>query len=92
MSPKDEIYSKISHMIHVLFEIPLEDIRMESKLYEDLDLDSIDAVDLIVALQQEVQIRVMPEQFKNVRTIEDVVVTVESILTENKISVNEVQQ
>jgi acyl carrier protein len=46
---------------------------MESNLYEDLDLDSIDAIDIVVKIKKELKIELMPEQFKQVRTVEDVV-------------------
>ena len=46
---------------------------MESRLYEDLDIDSIDAVDLIVKMRQATGKRLEPEMFKTVRTVEDVV-------------------
>ena len=46
---------------------------MEARLYEDLDLDSIDAVDLIVHLQTITKRKFNPEEFKLVRTIQDVV-------------------
>lgn len=45
----------------------------ESRLVEDLDLDSIDAVDMIVHLQNMIGKRIKPEAFKSVRTVGDVV-------------------
>ncbi len=48
-------------------------ITRESRLSEDLDLDSIDAVDLAVKLQKASGTRIAPEVFKRVRTVGDVV-------------------
>ncbi|MBU9863754.1 acyl carrier protein, partial [Rahnella aceris] len=49
---KQEIYQQISALLVKLFEIDEDDIRPDAKLYEDLELDSIDAVDLVVHLQK----------------------------------------
>ena len=53
---------------------------MQSRLYEDLDLDSIDAVDLVVKLQQFTSRKFKPEEFRNVRTVGDIVDCVCSLL------------
>jgi acyl carrier protein len=63
-----------------MFEIPVERITPEARLYEDLDLDSIDAVDLIVKLGELTGRKIRPEAFKAVRTVGDVVVCVEATL------------
>lgn len=70
---KTEIYNKIVETLNDLFEIPSDKIKLESRLYEDLDIDSIDAVDLIVKMRQATGKRLEPEMFKTVRTVEDVV-------------------
>ena len=54
-------------------DIPPEKIKPESRLYEELDIDSIDAVDLIVRMKPMVGKRMQPEAFKAVRTVQDVV-------------------
>ena len=48
---KEGVLKELQQMMHELFEVPPEKIRLDSRLYEELDLDSIDAVDLIVQLQ-----------------------------------------
>ena len=77
---KEEIYNKISEILVSDFEIKKEDITLQANLFEDLDFDSIDAVDLAVRLQQYVNKKITPEEFKQIRTVEDVVNTIESIL------------
>lgn len=69
---QDEILKTIVDTLHDTFEIERERIRPESRLYEDLDIDSIDAVDLIVRLKPLVGRRMNPEAFKTVRTVQDV--------------------
>ena len=59
-----------------------EAITPEARLYEDLELDSIDAVDMVVHLQKKTGARIKPETFKSVRTVQDVVDAVEKLLRE----------
>lgn len=68
-----EIFEKLQDVLNELFEIDISKITLEAKLYEDLDLDSIDAVDLIVHLQNLTQHKFKPEEFKAVKTVADVV-------------------
>ena len=70
---KDEILKRMQEMMEELFDIEKEKVTLDAKLYEDLDLDSIDAIDLVVQIQKETKIKVQPEDFKNVRTVADVV-------------------
>ena len=59
---------------------PEEKIRPEARLYEELDLDSIDALDLVVKLQELTGRRISPQEFKTVRTVNDVVDRVSAML------------
>ena len=70
---RDEIYQTLSNYLVEMFEVPPESIHPEARLSEDLDLDSIDAVDLIVRLQNLTQTKITPDAFKTVRTIDDAV-------------------
>jgi acyl carrier protein len=80
MLSRDEIYEKLKLSLQELFDIPPEKVRLDSTLFEELDLDSIDAVDLIVNLQEITGRRIKPEQFKAVRTVGDVLDCVEKLL------------
>jgi acyl carrier protein len=63
-----------------LFELNADDITLDARLYEDLDFDSIDAIDMIVRLKEMTGKAVKPEDFKTARTIGDVVEAVYSML------------
>jgi len=63
-----------------LFDIDAQEIKPEARLYEDLDIDSIDAVDLVVELKQFTGRRINPDDFKSVRTVDDVVSAVERLM------------
>jgi acyl carrier protein len=77
---RDEIFSELTRELCALFELKPEQVTPQARLYDDLDLDSIDAVDLAVRLQELTKKRIKPEQFKAVRTVEDVVDAVEQML------------
>lgn len=77
---RDEIYETLKGFLVELFEIPEERITLDASLAEDLDLDSIDAVDLILKLQEFVGRKVSAEQFRSVRTVRDVIDQVNELL------------
>ena len=77
---KEEILKKIQEMLAQLFDLDPEEIKPESKLFEELELDSIDAVDLVVKLQKQIGKNIMPEDFKQVRTVQDVVDVVDRLV------------
>jgi len=69
----DEIFARVAAVLEDTFEIAPERITPEARLYDDLDIDSIDAVDLLVKLKPMLNKPLKPEQFKSVRTVQDVV-------------------
>jgi acyl carrier protein len=77
---RDEILAKLKEYLRDLFEIPPERVAADTKLFEELDLDSIDAIDLVVSLQELTGRRIKPEEFKSVRTVGDVLDCVERLL------------
>ena len=77
---RDEIYSELKIILIELFEIEPELITLESNLFEDLDIDSIDAVDLIVKLREMTGQKVDPEIFKKIRTLDDIIDAVVELL------------
>jgi acyl carrier protein len=70
---KNEILQRIVGILVNTFDIEAERIVPEARLRDDLDIDSIDAVDLIVQLKPLMGQRLQPEAFKTVRTVGDVV-------------------
>ncbi len=82
MLSREEIADKISEYLQDLFEVPAEDITPDARFFEDLDLDSIDAVDLVVKMQELTGKKIPPEEFKTVRTVNDVVDHVHRLVSE----------
>ena len=69
-------------MLHEMFELDKARITPQANLYTDLDIDSIDAVDLVVKFKQITGKRMEPEVFKRVRTVQDVVNALEGLLAQ----------
>ncbi len=70
---REEIFTILKKLLTEHFEIAENIITLDARLYEDLDLDSIDAVDMIVELKRITGKNMDPQAFKQVRTVEDVV-------------------
>ena len=70
---KENIFEKIKEILASDFEINEDAIKPESLLYEEMDLDSIDAVDLVVKMKEYIPGKVDPALFKNARTVQDLV-------------------
>ena len=78
-----EIEKTIKDILVAEFECDPSALRPETNLFTDLDLDSIDAVDLIVRLQQETKKKVNPEDFRQIRTLADVTKAVSKLVNES---------
>lgn len=78
---KDEIYSELKAVLIKSFMIDEDDISMDADLYQDLDFDSIDAIDLAAKIHSVTGKQLKPEQFKGVRTIGDAVNVIEELLS-----------
>ena len=68
-----EIRALLADTLENLFEIERERIKPDTNLYEDLEIDSIDAIDLIDRIKRETGRKLKAEDFRNVRTVDDVV-------------------
>ncbi|EID7699003.1 TPA: acyl carrier protein [Vibrio parahaemolyticus] len=80
---KVQVFEKVKDALVELFEIDADDIQPDAHLYQDLDLDSIDAVDLVVHLQNVTGKKIKPAEFSTVRTVDDVVNAVTELLKES---------
>ena len=72
MATQEEVYSKIKSVLMDEFEVEEDDISMEANLFTDLELDSLDAIDLMVTLDKELGIEIKTEEMQDMRTIKDV--------------------
>lgn len=70
---RSEIEQQVREMMSQTFEIEMERLRPDAKLFEELNLDSIDAVDMVVKVQEITGRRVDASDVRRVRTVSDVV-------------------
>ncbi len=82
MQSYDDIFPLVRDTLVEMFELEPQQIQPPTRLYEDLDIDSIDAVDIVVKLKEVTGRKIKPEDFKTVRTIDDVVRAVQNLLEE----------
>ena len=77
---KEEIFDKLDEILESEFEIDKSLLTSDSDLFNDINLDSIDVVDLAVRLQQFTDKRISPEEFKKIHTLNDVVETLYNLI------------
>ena len=77
---REEIFEKLKTILVDDFEIAPEKLTHDANLFEGLELDSIDAVDLAVKLQEFTEKKISPENFKQIRTVNDVVLAIEELI------------
>lgn len=82
MQNTQDIHEVLKNLLVELFEVDPAKVRPEALLYQDLDIDSIDAIDLILKLKELTGRKIQPEAFKHVRTVDDVVHAVRALMTE----------
>ena len=79
MIAREAILERIRKTLSEEFECDPAKIVPEARFYEDLDLDSIDAVDLIVRLRKEVDFEIKSDDFKSIRTVGDLLDVLERV-------------
>ncbi|TDJ28113.1 MAG: acyl carrier protein [Gammaproteobacteria bacterium] len=84
MHKEDDVYQQILSMLEELFDINTDQVSLQTSLYQDLDLDSIDAVDLVIELKKITGKKIQPDDFKSVRNIQDLVDAVMKLLNDSK--------
>ncbi|WP_297575962.1 acyl carrier protein [uncultured Campylobacter sp.] len=70
---REKIFEILKENLIELFEIDEKNITLEARIYEDLDIDSIDAIDLIDSIKKKTGYRLEPNDFRAVRTLGDIV-------------------
>ena len=80
MQTREEIFDTLRDALVELFELEPERITEDANLYQDLEIDSIDAVDLIDHIKRQTGKKIAAEEFKAVRTVGDVVEAVYQVV------------
>lgn len=80
MQSREEIFVTLQDALVELFELDAERVTLDANLYQDLEIDSIDAVDLIDHIKRQTGKKIAAEEFKAVRTVGDVVEAVYQVI------------
>jgi acyl carrier protein len=81
MTTREEIFAHLEQLLVEHFELDRGKITLEAKLYDDLNIDSIDPVDLMVELKNYTGRKIDPDIFKQIRTIDDDVSAVIALMS-----------
>jgi acyl carrier protein len=79
---REQIFAQVRDLLAKSFEIDPAAIKPESLLFQELELDSIDAIDMVVQLQEWTGRYVPEEALRGIRTVADVVALVEAHLAQ----------
>lgn len=79
----EEVFEKVREIICENFGAKESDITLKTSLFEDLDADSLDLVDLISAIEYEFDIEATDDAIEKINTVEDVVNCVMDFMNEN---------
>jgi len=83
---KDEVLHEIQLMLKELFDLDAEKVRPEARLIEDLELDSLDAIDLAVKVEETTGMALDDNLIRKLRTVDDVIVAVQEIVEKQGIT------
>jgi len=73
MRSTDEIFAWVSEVLKQQFQLGEADLHLEARLIEDLDLDSVDTIDLCIRLEEKTGLSFKEEELKAIQTVQDVV-------------------
>lgn len=79
---KEEIFERVAEILVESFDLLPEQVRPDADLIDDLDLDSIDAIDFVVGLEAETGLDVSEDELKSIRLVQDIVELVHRKLAE----------
>ena len=77
---RQAIYKEIADFLVETFEVPEHELTPDADLVENLGLDSIDAVDLMDRLRRQTGRKISAENFRSVRTVDDLVTAVHALV------------
>ena len=84
MMDRQTLIKEINEVMVDGFELDPSQLKPEAKIVDDLELDSLDAIDMLVYLEDKINIKVDAETFRNVKTLEDVYTVVENVMAQSK--------
>jgi acyl carrier protein len=74
-----EILIQVQRLMNELFELPPDRVQPEARLAEDLELDSLDAFDLAIKVEEITGVAIEESKLRELRTVENVIAALEGI-------------
>jgi acyl carrier protein len=74
----DNIFKKVVNIIYDQTFLEKDDIKLTTHIYDDLGLDSLDAVEIICAIEEEFDIEISDSEADGLKTIEELVLLIDS--------------
>lgn len=71
------VFDKVKELISEQFDVKADDITEASNIQDDLGADSLDVVDLVMALEDEFDVEIPEDQVENIKTVGDIVKFIE---------------
>lgn len=72
------LFDEVKEILVAQLNVNEDDIELKTSLSDDLDMDSLDMIDLAMTIEEQYSVEVPDEILKNLKTIEDVVGFIES--------------
>jgi len=82
MHDRDAILGELRATMLELFELEPARVTLDARLYDDLEIDSIDAIDLMDRLRRQTGRKIASERFRSVRTVSDLVEAIYQLVNE----------
>jgi acyl carrier protein len=77
---REQILGEIQRFMKELFELEADRVTPEARLIEDLELDSLDAIDLAVKVEEQIGTSFDEQKIRSLRTIDDVVTALQELI------------
>jgi acyl carrier protein len=73
VNKKEELLAKIAPIIAEQLKIKPAEIKLSSRLIDDLSADSLDAVEIVMGIEEKFNVEIPDEEIDKIKTIEDIV-------------------
>ena len=74
------MFDQVQNVIHRELLIDLDKIKIESNLFDDLNFDSLDSVEMVLAMELEFDIEIPDDSIDEIKTVRDIVDLVQDLV------------
>lgn len=85
MNHNPEIISQVNALMQKGFEISPDKLQPTATLFDDLGLDSLDAVDMLVHLEERFKVKINGDELMQIKTLGDVYGLVQSVMNRSQL-------